>query len=50
MVEKTKLLEVIEEIRSVGGSGVVVFPAMYIFEEEPAQYLQLLSSLGLDKI
>lgn len=49
MVEKKKLIEVIEGLRSVGGSGVVVSPTTYIFEEEPPRYLQLLASLGLDK-
>ncbi len=29
------LIEAIAELRAIGGSGVVVTPVTYIFEEEP---------------
>jgi ATP phosphoribosyltransferase len=45
IVRKDQLSKAIEEIREVGGSGVVVSPVMYIFEEEPAAFKELLSSL-----
>lgn len=36
---------VIQQIRSVGGSGVVVSPVTYIFEESPVRYQRLLDAL-----
>ena len=45
IVRKDQLSKAIEEIREVGGSGVVVSPVMYIFEEEPPAFQALLSSL-----
>ncbi len=47
IIKKTKLAEAISELRSIGGSGVVVTPVSYIFEEEPEAYGQLLSELEL---
>jgi ATP phosphoribosyltransferase len=41
-----KLYEVIRQIRAIGGSGVVVTPVTYIFEEAPERYLRLLSTLN----
>jgi len=41
-----KLYEVIRQIRDIGGSGVVVTPVTYIFEEAPERYLRLLSTLN----
>ncbi len=38
VVRKDQLSQAIAEFRSVGGSGVVVSPVSYIFEEEPAEY------------
>ena len=35
------------EMRSIGGSGVVVSPVNYIFEEEPERYAALLLALGM---
>jgi len=45
IVRKDQLSNAIREIREVGGSGVVVSPVMYIFEEEPAAFQELLSFL-----
>jgi len=45
VVRKDQLSQAIRELRSVGGSGVVVSPVMYIFEEEPAEYRSMLAEL-----
>ncbi len=42
VVRKDKLMPTIVELRAIGGSGVVVSPVTYIFEEEPPRYMQLL--------
>ena len=41
-----KLYEAISQIRAIGGSGVVVTPVTYIFEEAPERYQRLLSALN----
>ena len=46
VVLKDKLVEVIHALRSIGGSGVVVTPVSYVFEEEPQRYEALLEKLG----
>jgi ATP phosphoribosyltransferase len=46
VVLKDKLVEVIHDLRSIGGSGVVVTPVSYVFEEEPERYSALLEKLG----
>jgi ATP phosphoribosyltransferase len=45
VVRKDQLAQAITELRSVGGSGVIVTPVTYIFEEEPAEYRQMLVAL-----
>jgi len=45
VVRKDQLAQAISELRSIGGSGVVVAPVTYIFEEEPAEYLAMLQAL-----
>jgi len=45
VVRKDQLTRAISELRSVGGSGVVVSPVSYIFEEEPAEYQAMLRQL-----
>ena len=35
VVRKERLFEAVGELRAIGGSGVVVVPCVYIFEEEP---------------
>jgi ATP phosphoribosyltransferase len=46
VVRKEKLFQAIAEIRSIGGSGVIVSPLTYIFEEEPERYQAMLAALG----
>jgi ATP phosphoribosyltransferase len=47
VVPKDQIMCSIKELRSIGGSGVVVSPVTYIFEEEPQRYVELLKTLGL---
>jgi ATP phosphoribosyltransferase len=45
IVARDRLSEAISELREIGGSGVVVGPVTYIFEEEPEAYLAMLRAL-----
>ncbi|MBN1265288.1 MAG: ATP phosphoribosyltransferase [Anaerolineales bacterium] len=45
IVQRKDLYAAIRELRSIGGSGVVVTPVTYIFEEEPVSYKNLLEQL-----
>jgi ATP phosphoribosyltransferase len=45
VVRKDQLAQAIREIRAVGGSGVVVSPVSYIFEEEPVEYQNMVKQL-----
>jgi ATP phosphoribosyltransferase len=45
IVAKKKLTETIRALRELGGSGVVVSPTLFIFEEEPERYKELLNIL-----
>lgn len=46
VVRKPDLFPAIAELRSIGGSGVIVAPCTYIFEEEPVRYKAMLAALG----
>ncbi|KAG7645723.1 Histidine biosynthesis HisG C-terminal [Arabidopsis thaliana x Arabidopsis arenosa] len=46
-VPKKALYESVQQLRAVGGSGVLVSPVTYIFDEETPRWSQLLSNLGL---
>lgn len=45
VVKKEELHTAIKEIREIGGSGVVVAPVTYIFEEEPLELIIMKSAL-----
>ena len=45
IVRRDRLFEATRELRAIGGSGVVVIPVIYIFEEEPARYRAMLKTL-----
>lgn len=45
IVQRSKIFEAITELRSIGGSGVVVMPVTYIFDEEPPRYMAMLQAL-----
>ncbi len=48
IVQRERLFEAVDEIRAIGGSGVVVIPCAYIFEEEPVRYRAMLDALAFD--
>jgi ATP phosphoribosyltransferase len=35
----------VQQLRAIGGSGVIVSPVAYIFEEEPQRYKAMLDAL-----
>ncbi len=45
IVQKSDLFAAVSEIRTIGGSGVIVTPCAFIFEEEPARYRAMLDAL-----
>lgn len=45
VVRKEQLVPAIAELRAIGGSGVIVAPCTYIFEEEPERYQAMLTAL-----
>ena len=45
IVQRDQLFAAIGELRAIGGSGVVVAPVTYIFEEEPPRYKAMLEAL-----
>jgi ATP phosphoribosyltransferase len=45
VVRRDNLPQAITELRSIGGSGIIVSPVTYIFEEEPPRYKAMLDAL-----
>ena len=45
VVARDDLAQVIKELRAIGGSGVVVTPVTYIFEEQPEACVEMLKAL-----
>lgn len=45
-VPKKELYSSVQQLRAIGGSGVLVSPLTYIFDEETPRWQQLLSKLG----
>jgi ATP phosphoribosyltransferase len=45
VVRRAELSRAITELRNVGGSGIIVSPVTYIFEEEPPRYKAMLNAL-----
>jgi ATP phosphoribosyltransferase len=45
VVHRDQLFQAVNELRSIGGSGVVVAPIAYIFEEEPPRHKAMLEAL-----
>ena len=45
VVRRDRLPQAITELRSIGGSGIIVSPVTYIFEEEPPRYTAMLDAL-----
>ncbi|KAK4405027.1 ATP phosphoribosyltransferase 1, chloroplastic [Sesamum angolense] len=46
-VPKKALYKSVRQLRAIGGSGVLISPLTYIFDEETPRWRQLLSKLGL---
>jgi ATP phosphoribosyltransferase len=46
VVRRDQLPQAISELRAIGGSGIIVSPVTYIFEEEPPRYKAMLEALG----
>ncbi|XP_022875810.1 ATP phosphoribosyltransferase 2, chloroplastic-like [Olea europaea var. sylvestris] len=46
-VPKKALYKSVQQLRAIGGSGVLISPLTYIFDEEPPRWSQLLLNLGL---
>lgn len=44
-VNRRELDQTIAALRSIGGSGVIVTPALFIFEEEPVRYRAMIEAL-----
>lgn len=45
VVRRDQLTQAIGELRAIGGSGIIVTPVTYIFEEEPPRYTAMVASL-----
>ncbi len=45
VVRKDRIIPAVRALRAVGGSGVIVSPVKYIFEEEPPRYKAMLEAL-----
>jgi ATP phosphoribosyltransferase len=45
IVRKDRLSQAVQQLRAIGGSGVIVSPVAYIFEEEPQRYKAMLDAL-----
>jgi ATP phosphoribosyltransferase len=45
IIRRDRLPQAITELRSIGGSGIIVSPVTYIFEEEPPRYKAMLEAL-----
>lgn len=46
VVRRDHLSQAISELRLIGGSGIIVSPITYIFEEEPPRYKAMLEALA----
>jgi ATP phosphoribosyltransferase len=45
VVRKDQMAQAIAELREIGGSGLIVAPVRYIFEEEPQEFKAMLAAL-----
>jgi len=45
VVRRDRLSQAVSELRAIGGSGIIVSPITYIFEEEPPRYTAMLAAL-----
>ncbi len=47
VVRRDQLPNAIADLRAIGGSGIIVTPVTYIFEEEPPRYKAMREELGI---
>lgn len=47
VVRKDRMHRAVEQLRQIGGSGVLVVPVTYIYEEEPPRWRKLLQTLRI---
>jgi len=47
VVAQKNLTNAIKQLRQIGGSGVLVLPVTYIFDEEPPRWRKLVQELNL---
>ena len=47
-VKKADLYDAVKQLRVLGGSGVLVTPMTYIFNEEPVRWYSLLDRLKIE--
>lgn len=47
-VPQNRLFQAVKSLREIGGSGIMVSPLSYIFDEQPARWSALLEELGID--
>jgi ATP phosphoribosyltransferase len=50
VVRRDRLPQAISELRSIGGSGIIVTPVTYIFEEEPPRYTAMLEAVKKESV
>ena len=50
VVHRDLLPQAIAELRTIGGSGIIVSPVTYIFEEEPPRYKAMLNALKSESL
>jgi ATP phosphoribosyltransferase len=49
IVQRNQIFQATNELRSIGGSGVIVMPISYIFDEEPPRYTRMLQQIDAYK-
>jgi ATP phosphoribosyltransferase len=49
IVRRDRLFQTVAELRAIGGSGVIVTPVTYIFEQEPARYRAMMEAVMGDE-
>lgn len=47
-VPRARIYDAVKQLRAAGGSGVLVSPLTYIFDEETPRWRALLKELGVD--
>ncbi len=48
VAQNDSLRQVIKQLRAIGGSGVLVVPITYIFDEEPPRWRKLIEALNIE--